>query len=94
MQTLDEFNRNQRLANFPPDKRWARVEGVLPQQLSKPGEWLISIGGRDHTGAEVRFWTDIRHAMYLMNLLAHVQRESGARVPSECPPDCKPYDGN
>ena len=91
---MHEYNRNARLANFPPNKRWSRVEGILIQPLSTPGECLVSIGGRDHTGAEVNFWTDIHHAMYLLNMLAQIQRETRAEVPSECPPDCKPYDGN
>jgi hypothetical protein len=91
---MEEYNRNARLSNFPPENRWARVEGVLLQPLSKPGEYLIAIGGRDYMGAEVKFWTDIHHAMFLMNMLVQIQSSIHAHVPSECPPDCKPYDGN
>ena len=89
MPSLGEINP----ANFPPEKRWAKVEGVLFQPQSNPADpILIAIGGRDHTGAEVRFWTDLPNAMYLMNMLAQVQKELSAYVPSNPPGECMPYD--
>jgi hypothetical protein len=42
-----EFNRNQRLGNFPADKRWKKVEGVLiqPRQTGALPP-LVAIAGR------------------------------------------------
>ena len=91
---LNELNRRQQLANFPPGKRWAKVEGVLFQPRTNADQPpLVSIGGRDHTGAEVSFWTDLPNAMYLMNMLSQIRHEHNSSVPSRQPPDCKPYDG-
>jgi hypothetical protein len=94
MTDLDEFNRQQSLGNFPPNRRWQRVEGIVHQPRSKPGaKDLVSIGGRDHRGEEVSFWTDLPNAMYLLNMLTQIQRETGARVPSTLPDIAEPYDG-
>ena len=90
---LDELNRGQRLANFPPDKRWETVEGIYFQPLSSHEGGVLAIGGRDHTGAEVRFWTNLPNAMYLLNMLAQFQKDTLAQVPSNPPAACKPYDG-
>lgn len=90
-----EYNRNAQLSNFPPDKRWQKVDGVLFQQRTNLQDAaLLSISGRDHTGAEVRFWTDLPNAMYLLNFLTQIQKQSSANVPSNPPDACKPYDGN
>jgi hypothetical protein len=92
---MNEYNRNARLANFPPDKRWAKVEGVSIQPRATVDQPpLVSIGGRDHTGAAVTFWTDLPNAMYLMNMLSQLRSEHNSSVPSKAPPECKAYDGN
>lgn len=93
MTSFEELNRKQSLLNFPSDKRWQNVEGVLLQPRSSDAAPLISIGGRDHTGAEVEFWTDLPNAMYLLSMLAAIQKQTGARVPSVQPPQCGEYDG-
>lgn len=94
MTDMGECNRNARLANFPPDKRWAKVEGVQIQPRSKLTDPpLVSIGGRDHIGAEVKFWTDLPNAMYLMNLLSQLRTEHHSSVPSKPPSECQEYDG-
>jgi len=62
--SMEELNRRQSLSNFLPDKRWEKVEGVLTQPRSnKDLPSLIKIGGRDHTGKDVGFWTDLPNAM-------------------------------
>jgi hypothetical protein len=91
---LDEMKRQTNLANFPPEQRWETVQGAgIQGALSKDGHLLVSIQGRDHTGAMTAIWTDLPNAMYLMNLLYNLQRQLGAVVPSDTPPACKPYDG-
>lgn len=87
---MDDYNRNSFLSNFPPDLRWERVEGLLFQEGSTPEDSLVGIGGRDHRGEEVRFWTNLPNAMYLMNLLYQIQRQLNADVPSS-PSPCKPH---
>lgn len=92
---IEEYNRRAHLANFPPEERWERVEGALYQPRSRPdAPPLVSINGRDHTGAEVRFWTDLPNAMHLLHHLAQIQRSTHAQVPSNPPPACEPFDGN
>lgn len=94
MPTLDELNQPSRLANFPPELRWGKVEAVQHQPLLRPDSaGLVSISGLDHKGAEVKFWTDLPNAMYLLNMLAHLQNEIGAKVPLAPPNFSKPYDG-
>jgi hypothetical protein len=90
---LDELNRGQRLANFPPEKRWEAVEGAYFQPLSSHEGGVLFVSGRDHTGAEVKFWTNLPNAMYLLNMLAQIQKDVRAQVPSNPPAACKPYDG-
>jgi hypothetical protein len=91
---VDEFNRQQSLRQFPPERRWETVEGALLQPRSKRDSLpLVSIAGRDHKGAEVTFWIDPPNAMYLLNFLAHIQRETGATVPSAPPKASEPFDG-
>lgn len=91
---VDEFNRRQALKAFPPDARWKSIEGVLSQPRSEPGRPpLLSIQGRDPSGAERRIWTDLPNAMYLLRLLQELQRRTGAELPSSPPDPCEPFDG-
>jgi len=92
---LDELNRKQRLSNFPPERRWKSVTGVMIQPLSditRPP--LVAIAGIDQSGAEAKIWTDLPNAMYLMNMLSHLRAEHFSSVPSVPPPECSPYDGD
>jgi hypothetical protein len=92
---LDELNRERRLLNFPPDRRWKRVTGVMIQprsDVSQPP--LVAIAGIDQSGAETKIWTDLPNAMYLMNMLSQLRAEHFSAVPSEAPPECLPFDGN
>lgn len=91
--SLEELNRGPRLANFPPERRWEAVEGASFQPLSTHEGGVLSISGRDHTGAEVKIWTNLPNAMYLLNMLANIQKDIRAPVPSTPPVACKPYDG-
>ena len=91
--SLEELNRGQRLANFPPEKRWEAVEGVYFQPLSTHHGGVLFVSGRDHTGASVKFWTDLPNAMYLLNMLAQIQKDAHAQVPSDAPGTCELYDG-
>lgn len=90
---INEYRRKARLANFPPNKRWAKVSGIIffqPQGSEPP---LVAIGGCDHKGEVVKFWTDLPNAMYLMNLLSRLQQDRHCSVPSRPPARCEPYDG-
>lgn len=93
-QEIDEYNRKARLAMFPPDQRWAKVEGLYFQPLSTPQQGIVSVGGIDHKGEVVKFWTDVPNAMHLLRMLADMQAESKLKLPSGPPDDCKPFDGN
>lgn len=94
MTSLEELNRGQRLANSPSELQWTKVEGVSFRPSSNHPGGVLSIAGRDHSGAEVKFWTDLPNAMYLMNMLANIQRDVQAPVPSTQPAPCAPYDGS
>jgi hypothetical protein len=92
---MNELNRQQQLRNFPPDRRWRSVMGVMIQprsDVSRPP--LVSIAGIDQAGREVAFWTDLPNAMYLMNMLSNLRPEHFSSVPSNPPPECQEYDGN
>lgn len=91
--SMEEYNRKAALANFPPDKRWAKIEGVLIQPRSNPAlPPLVSIAGRDHKGAEIAFWTDLPNAMYLMNMLSQLRSQHNSSVPSKPPTECAPFE--
>jgi hypothetical protein len=94
--SLDELGRQQSLLNFPPERRWEKVEGVVIRQRSKADDHpLISIVGRDHKGAEVvGFWTDLPNAMHLLKMLEDVQLQTRAKIPTRPPGNCAAYDGN
>jgi hypothetical protein len=90
----EEYNRQQRLRNFPPDRRWRRVTGATIQTRSDASRpMLVAIAGIDREGKEVRFWTDLPNAMYLLRILTTVQRDASASVPSVPPDECMPFDG-
>jgi len=88
---MDEYNHRAFLANFPPELRWEKVEGVMSQGESTPADSLVSISGLDHKGEYVKFWVNIPNAMYLLNLLAQLQQQTGAAVPSEQPGVTNPH---
>ncbi len=90
---IREYHQKARLANFPPNERWAKVEGIIFFQPQEGQPSLVSIGGRDHKGKVVTFWTDLPNAMYLMNLLSQLQHDRHCSVPSRPPARCESYDG-
>jgi hypothetical protein len=87
----EEYNKKAFLSNFPPDKRWQKVEGILVQDRPDQGDTLVSISGRDHKGEEARFWVDLPNAMYLFAMLRQFQHEARADVPLEQPGTTKPH---
>ena len=50
---ISEYHQKARLANFPPNERWAKVEGIIFFQPQGGQPSLVSIGGRDHKGKVV-----------------------------------------
>lgn len=95
MASLDEINQQQRLANFPPDRRWQQITGVMIQPRSSAGHPpLVAIAGLGQQGEPVRIWTDLPNAMFLMNMLSQLRPEHFSSVPSTQPPACEPYDGS
>jgi hypothetical protein len=95
IQGPDGLSRPQSLAYFPPEKRWERLEGIVVRQRSSADDPpLVSIVGRDQKGTEIiGFWTDLPNAMYLLNLLENVRRQTAAKIPTRPPDNCKAYDG-
>jgi hypothetical protein len=84
---MEEYNRRAQAANFPPDKQ-VRVQGALFQGGPTLAESRVGISGPDQKGVPgTVFWMTLPHAMYLLNLLHNIQRETKAPVPNVPPLD-------
>jgi hypothetical protein len=89
--SMADYNRRAFLSNFPPEKRWDGIMGVLFQDRPELGDSLVSITGRDHKGEYTTIWVDLPNAMYLMAMLSGIQRDTKANVPLTEPGSTKPH---
>lgn len=87
---LFELNKGPFLGNFPAERRWSQVTGLLfqhqPQYNPSP---LVSIGALDQQGQPTTVWMSLDNAVYLATQVMTIARQQGVG-PRSSPADPTP----